>query len=334
MRRIVFDEFGDPSRVLRLDEGPLPDPPRGCVRVRMLAAPINPSDLMLIRGGYSIRPELPATPGLEGVGVVEAAGGGLLGRLMVGRRVALPGPLTGTWAEFALAPSNRVIPVPAKLSDAAASTFFINPATALILSSVVLNIPPGGTLVQTAAASAVGLMVVRLGRRLGFRTVNVVHRADLAERLLREGVPESDILVSNGPGLAAELRGRLPEGVVFAIDPVGGGTASELSSALGRGGRLVLYGTLSGQPAAIDPRHLMTQGARVEGFWLSEWMSRQSLFARMRIVRRLGRLVGDGTLGTEIAATYPLTDFAAAVEAAQTPGRAGKVVMVMAEGRR
>jgi NADPH:quinone reductase-like Zn-dependent oxidoreductase len=78
----------------------------------------------------------------------------------------------------------------------------------------------------------------------------------------------------------------------------------------------------------------MTQGARVEGFWLSEWMSRQSLFARMRIVRRLGRLVGDGTLGTEIAATYPLTDFAAAVEAAQTPGRAGKVVMVMAEGRR
>lgn len=331
MRRVVYSECGEPAGVLRLDKGPVPDPPRGCVRVRMLAAPINPSDLLSIRGGYSIQSELPATPGFEGVGVVEASGGGLLGRWLIGRRVALPGPLTGTWADYALAPAHRVIPVPSRLNDAAAATFFINPATALILSSIVLAVPRGGTLVQTAAASAVGLMIARLGRRLGFRTLNVVHREGLAERLLREGAPSSDVVVSTGPGLAETLRSRVPEGVRYAIDPVGGETAGELASALGPGGRLVLYGTLSGQPVSIEPRSLMTPGARVEGFWLSEWMSRQSLFSRLRIVRRLGRLVDDGTLGTEIAGTYPLPEFAEAVSAAQTPGRTGKMVLVMSE---
>jgi NADPH:quinone reductase len=329
MRRVVFSECGDPAAVLRLVEGPVPEPARGCVRVRMLAAPINPSDLMFVRGGYSLHPEFPATPGFEGVGVVEASGGGLLGRWLVGRRVALPGPLTGTWADYALAPAHRVIPVPARLADAEAATFFINPATALLLSSIVLAVPRGGTLVQTAAASAVGLMVARLGQRFGFRTLNVVHRDGLVERLTQVGVSTSDIVVSHGQGLGDTLRDRLPDGVRYAIDPVGGETASELASALGREGRLVLYGTLSGQPLSIDPRQLMTAGSRVEGFWLSEWMSRQSLFSRLRIVRRVGRLVGDGTLGTEIAATYPLTEFSQGVIAAQSPGRTGKVVLVM-----
>ena len=80
MKAIVCEHFGDPADVLNVRDVPLPEPGPGQVRVRMLASPINPSDLLMVRGEYGRRPALPATPGFEGVGVVEAAGPGLLGR--------------------------------------------------------------------------------------------------------------------------------------------------------------------------------------------------------------------------------------------------------------
>src|SRR5437763_205533 len=81
MKAIVFDRFGDPADVLQVREVPAPEPGRGQVRVRMIASPINPSDLMTVRGQYGKRPALPYTPGYEGVGVIDAAGPGLLKRI-------------------------------------------------------------------------------------------------------------------------------------------------------------------------------------------------------------------------------------------------------------
>src|SRR4051794_41483566 len=88
-RSLVFDKLGDPAEVMHVKDVPVPVPGGGEVRVRMLAAPINPSDLMFIQGLYGRQPEPPATAGFEGVGVVEEAGPGLLGRMRVGRRVAV-----------------------------------------------------------------------------------------------------------------------------------------------------------------------------------------------------------------------------------------------------
>ena len=82
--------------MLRLeDDVPAPEPKRGEVLVRMLVSPVNPSDLMFVHGKYGLKPSLPATPGFEGVGVVEATGGGLLGWLRKGKRVAVINSRTG-----------------------------------------------------------------------------------------------------------------------------------------------------------------------------------------------------------------------------------------------
>src|SRR5260370_41826202 len=99
MKAVVFDKFGDPGEVLQIRDLPAPEPGPGQVRVRMLASPVNPSDLLYVRGQYGSQPRLPATPGFEGVGIVEAAGGGLLGRLRLGKRVAVLNGETVNWQE-------------------------------------------------------------------------------------------------------------------------------------------------------------------------------------------------------------------------------------------
>src|SRR5215469_15686461 len=96
MKAIVCDRWGEPEEVLQVCDVPEPTPGRGEVRVRMIASPINPSDLLVVRGQYGRLPPLPATPGFEGVGIVEA-GSGLLARRVMGRRVAVLNGTTGNW---------------------------------------------------------------------------------------------------------------------------------------------------------------------------------------------------------------------------------------------
>jgi NADPH:quinone reductase-like Zn-dependent oxidoreductase len=143
MRAIVFEQFGEPADVLQVRNVPVPEPGRGEVRVRMLASPVNPSDLLEIRGQYSARPTLPATPGHEGVGIVEAAGGGMLPRLLVGKRVAVLNRKTGNWCEQTIIPARQAIPLPKDLPIEQAAMFFINPATAYVMTRRELKIPPG-----------------------------------------------------------------------------------------------------------------------------------------------------------------------------------------------
>ncbi len=103
MKAVVFDQPGNPASVLLLRDVPTPTPNRGEVRVRMLASPINPSDLLYIEGRYTVPAKLPATPGFEGVGVVEQSGGGLLGWFMTGRRVVVLNDRNGNWSEQTIA---------------------------------------------------------------------------------------------------------------------------------------------------------------------------------------------------------------------------------------
>src|SRR5438552_747478 len=120
MKAIVFDRFGEPADVLQLRDIPAVEPGRGQVRVRMRASPVNPSDLLVVRGQYGRLPSLPATPGFEGVGVIDAVGGGWLARLRglrPGRRVAVLNSGGGNWQELVVIPARSAVPVPDDLPD-------------------------------------------------------------------------------------------------------------------------------------------------------------------------------------------------------------------------
>jgi NADPH:quinone reductase-like Zn-dependent oxidoreductase len=325
MKAVLLEKYGDPEDVLQVRDVPVPEPGRGQVRVRMIASPINPSDVLFIRGEYGRQAPLPATPGFEGVGVVEA-GSGFLARRVMGKRVAVLNGITGNWQERVLIPALQAVPVPDSLPDDQAATFFVNPASALLMTRYVLKVPRGAWLLQTAAGSALGRMVIRLGQSRGFRTLNVVRRREQAEELLRLGGTAA-IATDTEPLVERVQNLTQGEGVRYAIDAVGGTTGSEVVKTLGRGGRLLVYGTLAGQPLTIDPRTLLVGQKRVEGFWLSEWMQEHGPLAKWRLLQRVKRLLGEGVLASEVGTTYPLEEVKAAVRQATQLGKKGKVLL-------
>jgi NADPH2:quinone reductase len=331
MKAIVFDRFGDPAEVLLVRELPMPQPGPGEVRVRMTYSPINPSDLSVVSGQYGRLPALPATPGFEGVGVVEAAGEGLLGKLRLGRRVAVLNGKGGNWQEYVTVPAKQVVPVPRQVADEQAATFFVNPASAMAMVQHVLKVPRGAWLLQTAAGSALGRMVIRLARHLSFRTINVVRRREQVQELLHAG---GDAVICSNEDSIEEWVQKITggQGVSYALDAVGGATAVAVVKSLAAGGRMLVYGTLSGEPLQLDPRSLMTGSRKIEGFWLSNWVSRQSLLTMMLLFRRINKLLLNGVLTSEVGAAFRIEDIQSAVLEAQKPGRHGKILLRLRNG--
>lgn len=337
MKTVQFQKTGEPSAVLKAVDTDRPVPKSGEVLVRMLASPINPSDLMYIRGRYTFSAQCPTTPGFEGVGVVEASGGGLRGRLFMKRRVVVLNRRGGNWADYAAVPATEVIPISSRLSLEQAATFFVNPATAWVMTREVLKVPQGQWLVQTAAGSALGRMIIRLGQTTGFRTFNIVRRESQAEELRLLGADHVEVFDEsrNTPEeLSASIRRTISiagAGAGFAVDAVGGATGSAVIQSLGHNGRMLSYGTLSNEPLLIDPRVLITTSSKVEGFWLGSFMAGVSLPFKLNLVRRLTKLIEAGVLGTEIAQTHTLDQIHDAVKAAEDSTVQGKVLLRISE---
>jgi len=331
MQAITFDSPGEPDAVLRFGTVDAPQPGPGEVRVRMVASPINPSDMMFIRGVYSVKPQYPQTPGFEGIGVVESSGGGLRGKLFTGKRVVVMNAAGGNWAETAVVPATQVIPISAGLSDEQAATFFVNPASAWIMTQEILKVPQGGWLLQTAAGSSLGHMIARLGRHRGFKTINVVRRDAYRESLQKAGA-DAVVVYDAATEPAEKLREQVQaavgaEGVQYAIDPVGGATASAVVHCLGPQARMLLFGSLSGQPIEFASRTIMQADATISGFWLGHFMAKQGLLFKMKLVRRITGLIQSGILSTEIGQQYSLDQITDAVRASEDQSVSGKIVL-------
>jgi NADPH:quinone reductase-like Zn-dependent oxidoreductase len=329
MRALVFDRFGEPADVLQLRDVPPVDPGRGEVRVRMRAAPINPSDLLVVRGRYGRLPTLPATPGFEGVGVVDAVGPGWIAklrRLRPGRRVAVLNGAGGNWQDAVIIPARMAVPVPDDLPDEQVASFFVNPATALAMTRHVLRVAPGAWLLQNAAGSALGRMIIRLGRYTGFRTINVVRRREAMNELRQLGANE--VLCSADEDIPSRVHDITDgAGVPCALDAVGGSAGLDLVRSLGNHGRLLVYGTLSGEPIPLELRMLMVGQKRIEGFWLSEWARDQGVLSMLRLFTNIIQLMRAGVLTTPVGASYPLDEWRSAVQQAEQPGHTGKVLL-------
>jgi NADPH:quinone reductase-like Zn-dependent oxidoreductase len=323
MRCAVFHKFGEPREVLRTGEQPVPEPGAGQARIRMVQSPIHNHDLAIVRGVYGYRPPLPAVPGTEALGVVEAAGPEVPAAL-IGQRVCASG-VQGAWAESFLAPAAAVVPLPAAIDDDAGCQLLAMPLSASMAIED-LAVPAGGWIIQNAANGAVGRMVDTLARERGLNVVNLVRRketlADLkaagAERALSTDEPDWTRRVTELTGGAA---------VLGALDSVGGRASNDLMRVLGTGGVLMSFGALSGEPMIIDPGLLIFKETVVRGFWATRRAERTSGEDKRRMIGELLGLAATGRLPLRVETRFPLAQVTEAAVAAESPGRSGKVVL-------
>jgi NADPH:quinone reductase-like Zn-dependent oxidoreductase len=185
MKTLQISSFGSPADVVELAEIERADPGPGQLAVAIEAAPINPSDLTLIKGVYGVRPELPAALGAEGVGRVIAVGDGVDASRVGERVLVVPTLEQATWRQQTVLDERNAVPVDGDGDPLQLAMLGINPLTAYCLLHGYVKLAPGAWVAQTGASSATAGYVVALAKHSGLRTLNVVRRADSVKRCWR-----------------------------------------------------------------------------------------------------------------------------------------------------
>jgi NADPH:quinone reductase-like Zn-dependent oxidoreductase len=304
-----------------VDEDPGPLAP-GEALLEVLATPINPSDIATVAGMYGVRPKLPAVPGNEGVGRVVKVEGEA--PVKPGDIVFLPMGV-GTWRTHLKAKANRLLPVPAGADLHQMSMLSINPPTADLLLREFVKLERGEWVLQNAANSAVGRYLISLAKLEGYKTINVVRRADVTKELTALG---ADVVLEDGEDLPKRVHqatGGAP--VRLAVDAVAGSATLRLGEAMAPNGTVVNYGAMSGKAPSLTPAALIFKNVTLKGFWLVHWLNTASREAQVALMSRMAKLVADGTLHAPVEATFTLEDIREALTRSMEGGRQGKVLL-------
>ncbi|BAN47467.1 zinc-dependent alcohol dehydrogenase family protein [Metapseudomonas resinovorans] len=312
-----------PQDVIEAVEFELPAVAAGQALVKVLAAPINPSDVLTLTGEYGMLPPLPAIGGNEGVGeVLEVAAD--VSNLKPGQTVLLPVGC-GTWRTHLIADAKQLIPLPSADPQQLAM-LTVNPPTAYLMLRDFVELQPGDWVIQNAANSGVGSYLIQLAKIRGLKTINVVRRDSAVAAVAAEG---GDVVLVDGPDLPKRVReatGGAP--VKLGIDAVGGASTDHLANSLAEGGVLVNYGRMSGEPCQVNPGSFVFRDVTLKGFWLARWFRQATPQQQMQLFGELIQLIASGKLKARIAATYDISQVKEAVAAAASGERDGKIVLV------
>jgi trans-2-enoyl-CoA reductase len=322
IQAVVYERHGNPAEVLRVETQPWPKATADEALVEMRAAPINPADLNAIEGKYPARPELPATPGFEGAGVVVDLGAEVSG-LTAGAVVILPHNV-GTWREAVAVKASELVAVPPEIEPVHAAMLKINPMTAWRLLHDYADLKSGEWLIQNAANSAAGRAVIQIARELGYKTVNVVRRAELIEELRGEG---GDVVLVDRENLREEVKNATSDAPIrLGLNAVGGDSALRQANCLAPGATMVTFGAMSLQPLKIPNGLLIFKDLRFRGIWINKWYDNATIAERMEAFRSLFSMAKRGLLKAKVEKAYPLREAKAAVTRAAQSKRSGKII--------
>ncbi|WP_035609760.1 2-enoyl thioester reductase domain-containing protein [Haloferula sp. BvORR071] len=319
MQALRFHEFGKPLEVLRLEELELPSLDDGEVRLKMLAAPVNPADLNLIEGTYGVKPPLPAVPGIEGCGeVVESRSPDFVAgdRAIILRRA-------GSWASHVQISAEHLFKLPAGMDVQQAAMLKVNPATAWRLLTGFERPAAGSWIVQNAANSAVGRCVIAVAKSLGIRTMNLVRREELRDELLALGADE--VLLDDDAAVeSAKQREIRP---VLGFNCVGGESALRVMNLLAPGATHVTYGAMARRPLTVPNGLLIFKDLKFRGLWITKWIEGAPKEEVREVYGELAKMIVRGELTMPVDRIFPLAEFAGAIEALAAPERNGKVLL-------
>lgn len=322
MQALCFREFGGPG-VLRMEEFPDPVPGPGCALVRMGAIGLNFADIYRRKGNYHLSGEPPWIAGYEGAGVIEGIHGDDLHGLKTGDRVAFAdAPFAN--AELVAVPFEKLIPLPADIAVETAAGLLLQGLTAQYLARDSHSVKPGECVLIHAAAGGVGLLLTQIAKRLGARVLGLVSSEAKRQAALEAGADEVG-LYSEDWVEAAHRFSASGAGMDVVYDSIGS-TLRQSLDALRAGGHAVFFGMAGGDPQPVDPRYLMDTSKTLTGGDL--WNVLRNHEERILRANELFEWVRTGALNLRLAASFPLSEGAAAHAFLEGRGAIGKVLLI------
>ncbi|HHN73580.1 MAG TPA: quinone oxidoreductase [Thermopetrobacter sp.] len=317
MKVVRIHETGGPE-VLKVEEAPVPAPGPGEVLIRHHAIGLNFIDTYHRSGLYPL--PLPAVPGLEGAGTVEAVGTGVT-TLAPGDRVAYGAGPPGAYAEYRVIPAGRVARLPAEIDFETAAAMMLKGLTAWYLLRETFRVKAGDAILFLPAAGGVGLIAGQWAKALGAVTIGACAAAK-AEKARAHGYDH--VIAYDVEDMAARVReitnGR---GVDVVYDGVGAATFTASLDSLRKRGLMVSFGNASGPVTGVNLGILAEKGS----LYLTRPVLMHYVEGDDDLARACGELfamVTSGKVRISVDQRYPLAEAARAhadLEARRTTGQ-------------
>ncbi|HCC70961.1 MAG TPA: alcohol dehydrogenase [Bacteroidales bacterium] len=289
-------------------------------------SPINPSDLSMLQGTYAAKPHYPVIPGIEGSGMVIKSGKGVIARSRKGKRVACTASNNrgGTWAEYMVTSAFRTVRLDKKISDEQGSMLLVNPLTTLAFIEIAKAYRQQ-VIVNNAAASSLGKMLNYLCIKNNITLINIVRRESQVKSVMVSGAEY--VLNSSSPGFEEELTilaEKLKAKLFF--DAVGGKGSEIILRSSPPGSILIPYAKLSEQDFTVDPRMVLQQNKKIQGFYLGNYTSGKSIFQNLKTIRKVKDMLA-GEIKINISSIHPFDTINEAIEYYRNNMSAGKVLL-------
>jgi len=323
IREFTADEL---KQRIKLERIPIPTPRSGQVLIKVARSAILPMNLSELKKTYGTwnkdGADKPIQCGSEGCGVVVASGGGFFPWRLVGKRVAFF-RYNAAWAEYAVVNYTQVMEIGDLDFDKAVSAF-ANPFT--VMSFIEIAQTAGvKTIIHTAAASALGLMLIRHAKRQGINVIAVVRRDSQAQECLQAGALAA--LDSTKDDFRAKLQELTTKHkATVAFDAVAGQLTGDVLSAMPNGSKIYVYGGLSEDRPVISTRDLIFKKKSVEGFWLKDYAASKYSLGLLQWSMTVARYL-DTDFASKVQSKKPLGDIHDAILAYSKNMGAGKVII-------
>ncbi len=272
MKVSIIESFGEPAKVLKAENVPIPEPKFGEVRIKMVLSPVHNHDILTVRGEYGALPETPFIGGTEAIGIVDAHGPDVT-EPVKGTRVAVARTTTGTWAEFFIAPAKAVKKIPDNISDEIGAQLSSMPMSALMAVDDI-DPKPGEWIVVNAANGAVGKTIAQIAKARNVNVASIVKRETAKTELEKFNI--SPVFVSDQSDWVANAAKHIDGPVVGGVDMVGGQASYDLVSLVGENGVVLSFGGMSNEPMKINPSDLIFKQISIKGFWASQEIKKRT----------------------------------------------------------
>lgn len=323
MRALQVRELLPDHGGVALADLPVPDVGPGAVRVRVRAAAVNFPDLLMTRGAYQLRPDLPFVPGLEFSGEVDAVGTGVTG-WSVGDAV-VGGNRFGAMAEYTVVPASALRAKPAALGWDAAAAYPVAYLTAYVALLRGARVEPGEWVLVHGAAGGVGLATVDLAQALGARVIAAASSAKKREALTRLYAP--DAVIDAAAGFHERVKALTAgSGADVILDPVGGDVFDESTRCIAFGGRLLVVGFASGRIPDLSANMPLIKGFSVVGVRAGEY-GRRFPERGAENLAAIDALAAEGRIRPHVHAALDLADWRAGFAMLEERAVVGKVVL-------